>query len=129
MCPYEGLGFGLLDEGVLAGDIGFKSDIRVGDEFHFDLGVFLCLGWVGDEVISEGEVPVQVGRALGKGVDVVGSGALGGGFAEVAAGFDAELTHDLVTEGLHARGRAVKSFKRSDFDQDVDNRFGEDIGD
>ncbi len=60
LCPDEGVGFGLFDEGVLAGDVGFESDIGVGDEIGFELGVFLCLGWIGDEVVSEGEVSEQV---------------------------------------------------------------------
>ncbi len=79
MGPDEGVGFGLLDEGVFAGDVGFHGDIGVGDEIGFELGVFLCLEWMGEEVVSEGEVPEQVRGACGEGVDVVGSGALGFG--------------------------------------------------
>ena len=117
----------MLDECVFAGDVGFKSDIGVGDEIGFELRVFLCLGWIGDEVISEGEVPLEVRGADGEGVDVVGSGALGVGFAEVAAGFDAKLAHDFIAEGFDGRAGLVEPIERGDFDKDIDDGFGEDI--
>ena len=128
-CPDEGDGFGLLDEGVFAGDVGFERDIGVGDEIGFELGVFLCLGWVGEKIVSEGEVSDQVRGAYGEGVDVVGSGVLGVGFAEVAAGLNAKLAHDFVAEGFDGRAGFVKPIERGNFDQDVDDGFGKDIGD
>ena len=89
----------------------------------------MCLSWIGNEVVSEGEMPLEMGRARCEGVYVVGACALGVGFAEIASGFDAELAHDFVAQSFDCWIRSVELIERADFDQDVDDWFGEDTRD
>ena len=101
MYPDECAGFGFFDEIIFTSNIAFHGDARDCDEIRFELGVFLCLGWVSKQVVSKRKVSEQVGRAGLKGVDMVGSDALRVCFAVVSAGFDPELSHGFVAESFH----------------------------